>query len=109
MPNQKTKFAFIFFTLFYLFSSTVIPTFAAINYSYDADGNMSSDGTKCYTYNEENQLVQVKDCGTNQVIANYVYDYQGNRLIKRNYVNGNLNNTVYSPEDEYETKKLASK
>ncbi|HSW87825.1 MAG TPA: RHS repeat-associated core domain-containing protein [Candidatus Saccharimonadales bacterium] len=108
MPNLKIRLSLIFFTFLYLFSSTVIPTFANISYTYDADGNMTSDGTYCYTYNEENQVSQVKNCGNNQVIAVYIYDYQGNRLIKRNYTNGTLNNTVYSPADEYETKKIAA-
>lgn len=108
MQNKTTKPLFIFSTFLYLFASTILPTYAAIQYSYDADGNMSSDGSKCYTYNDENQLSQVKDCATGQIIAQYVYDYQGNRLIKKNYVNGTLNNTVYSPSDEFETKKLAA-
>src|SRR5579883_894547 len=108
MPSIKIRLLFIFSTIIYLFSSTVIPTFAAITYTYDAVGNMTSDGTNRYSYNDENRMVQVKNCGTNQVVAQYVYDYNGNRLIKKNYTNEALNNTVYSPEDEYETRKLAS-
>lgn len=106
--NLRTAFAIIL--LQYLVTSFAIyPVFAATTtYSYDANGNMTSDGTNCYTYNDANQLSQVKNCSNNQTIAQYVYDGNGNRIIKKNYVNGVLNNTVYSPEDEYETKKLAN-
>jgi len=78
-----------------------------MTYLYDQNGNMTSDGTKCYEYNDANQLKKVKQCSNNQLIAEYVYDYKGKRLVKKNYVNGVLNNTVYSPTDEYETKKKA--
>lgn len=103
------KFAFAIILLQYLVTSFAYPVFASTtSYTYDANGNMTSDGTNCYTYNEANQLSQVKNCGNNQVIAQYVYDANGNRIIKKNYTNGVLNNTVYSPEDEFETKKLAN-
>lgn len=69
---------------------------------------MTSDTQNCSVYNEANQLKQVKNCTTNQLIAEYVYDYNGNRIEKKNYQNGQLIATVYSPEDEYETKKIAS-
>ncbi len=106
MGNIKTKIACLF-TVLYFFSSTVVPAFANITYSYDANGNMTSDGVYCYTYNDANQVSQVKNCSNNQQIAQYVYDYQGNRIVKKNYVNGTLNNTVYSPNKGYETKKLS--
>src|SRR5436309_2388957 len=106
--KAKTKLAFLFFTFLYLFSSAVVPAFANRNYTYDANGNMTSDGAYCYTYNDANQMTQVKNCSNNQVIAQYIYDYNGNRIVKKNYINGTVNNTVYSPSDEYETKKIAS-
>jgi RHS repeat-associated protein len=108
MGKLKTKVACLSLLFAYLFSSLVSPVFASITYSYDANGNMTSDGTYCYTFNEANQISQVKTCSNNQLIAAYVYDGNGNRLIKKNYVNGTLSSTVYSPEDEYQTKKLAS-
>ena len=69
---------------------------------------MSSDGINCYTYNDANQLSQVKNCSTNQVTAQYVYDYQGNRIEKKLYNGGSLQKTVYSPDKTYETVKQAS-
>lgn len=104
----KTKIGFLFATLLYLFTSTVVPVFANITYTYDANGNMTSDGSNCYSYNDANQVSQVKNCSNNQVIAQYIYDYQGNRIEKKVYTNGNLQQTVYSPTKEYETKKLAN-
>lgn len=73
-------------------------------YVYDANGNMTSDGVKCYTYNEANQLSKVQECGNNHTIAEYVYDYTGLRMIKKNYVTGTLANTVVSWGDHYETR-----
>ncbi|HZE86742.1 MAG TPA: PA14 domain-containing protein [Methylomirabilota bacterium] len=75
-------------------------------YTYDADGNMTSDGATCYEYNEANQLKKVKRCSDGQVIADYVYDYNGNRMVKKNYTNGTLANTMYSWSDSYETKVI---
>ena len=69
---------------------------------------MTSDGTDCYTYNDSNQLSKVTNCSTGQTIAQYVYDYQGNRIEKKVYNNGTLQETVYSPNDGYQTTKLAS-
>ncbi len=73
-------------------------------YAYDANGNLTSDGTKCYEYNEANQLSKVKECGNSHTIAEYVYDYNGLRMVKKNYVTGTLANTVVSWSDGYETK-----
>ncbi len=107
MGKLKTIIAFLI-ALLPLFSLTAIPASASATYSYDANGNLTSDGVNCYTYNDANQVSQVKNCVSNQVVAQYTYDYQGNRLVKKNYVNGALNNTVYSPDKGYETKKLAN-
>lgn len=88
-------------------TATVTPTPGtpqAGTYTYDANGNMTSDGVKCYQYNEANQLDKVKKCSNNQTIAEYVYDYKGNRMVKKNFSNGTLANTVVSWSDSYETK-----
>jgi len=98
----------LFLTLIFFISSSIAPVFAAITYLYDQNGNMTSDGIKCYEYNEANQVKKVKNCSNNQTIAEYVYDYQGNRLVKKTYSNGSLQKTTFSPNDGYETVKLAS-
>jgi RHS repeat-associated protein len=79
-----------------------------MTYLYDANVNMTSDGTKCLEYNDANQLRKVKKCSDNKIIAEYIYDHTGKRIIKKEYENATLKRTVYSPSDEYETVVLAS-
>jgi RHS repeat-associated protein len=59
-------------------------TVGAQSPSYDADGNLSNDGTKLVTYNAENQLLQVAPVapvnGSKRVT--FVYDYIGRRVRK---------------------------
>jgi RHS repeat-associated protein len=101
---------FIYLTLFtcLLFIFSVSSSYALVNYSYDANGNLISDGSSCYIYNQANHLFQVKNCSNNQLVAEYFYDFEGNRISKKEYVNGVLAQTIYSPDRGYETKKLAS-
>jgi RHS repeat-associated protein len=106
--NKTLRILTILSTVLYFFSSTALPALAAITYIYDPNGNMTSDGTECFEYNEANQLKKVKNCSNNQTIAEYVYDYNGTRVIKKIYQNGTLLKTVYSPSDDFETVKLAS-
>lgn len=77
-------------------------------YLYDANGNMTSDGQNCYTYNEDNNVTQVRNCTSGQLVTEYVYDDQGNRVIQKIYSNGVLSKTIYTPTKSYETTKLAS-
>ncbi|HZE86738.1 MAG TPA: hypothetical protein VE090_00890 [Methylomirabilota bacterium] len=67
---------------------------------------MTSDGATCYEYNEANQLKRVKLASNSATLAEYVYDYNGNRMVKKNYTNGSLANTVYSWNDSYKTKVI---
>lgn len=106
MGKLTHKVALLLVTFLFFFSSSVVPVLAAITYLYDANGNMTSDGSKCYEYNQENQLVKVKTCSNSQTIAEYVYDYQGQRLVKKEYSNGTLQKKTYAPNDSYETVKL---
>ncbi|MBI2011789.1 hypothetical protein HYS91_03400 [Candidatus Daviesbacteria bacterium] len=108
MGNLKKQVALLVFTLFFFFSSSVAPVLAVVTYLYDANGNLTSDGTKCYEYNEANQLKKVKNCSNNQTIAEYVYDYEGTRLVKKEFKDGALQKTIYSPSDDYETAKPVS-
>jgi RHS repeat-associated protein len=48
-----------------------------IGYSYDAAGNMTSDGVHSYTYDAENRLTKVDGGATN-----YIYDPAGQRALK---------------------------
>lgn len=78
--------------------------FAAQTFSYDANGNMVSDGVYCYEYNDANQLSRVRDCASNQIIAEYFYDHVGKRAVKKQYENGVLQHTTYYIGDLFETK-----
>ena len=51
-------------------------------YTYDHNGNMTSDGESDYTYDAMNRLTEVADHGTQQTIATYAYDHQGRRTSK---------------------------
>jgi RHS repeat-associated protein len=50
------------------------------SYTYDANGNLTSDGTKTYFWNALNQLVEVKEGTT--TLATFEYDGGGRRTEK---------------------------
>ena len=45
---------------------------ASASYTYDANGNLLSDGNRCFAYDDENQLVSV--WVTNAWRSDFVYD-----------------------------------
>lgn len=47
--------------------------------SYDANGNLTSDGTRTYEYDGENRLIKITQGGS---VWNYAYDYLGRRVRK---------------------------
>jgi RHS repeat-associated protein len=49
------------------------------SYSYDLNGNMTSDGLNSYAYDAVNRLKSYTD-GTNSAVTNYLYDGRGHRL-----------------------------
>jgi RHS repeat-associated protein len=49
-------------------------------YTYDANGNITSDGRHTYVYNEQNQLYRVLDGQT--VLGEYTYNVKGQRVKK---------------------------
>ena len=53
--------------------------------AYDADGNMTSDGTFIYSWDAENRLTEVRPAATNAgaALTQSLYDYQGRRVGKR--------------------------
>lgn len=50
---------------------------------------------------------KITRCSDNQTIAEYLYDYSGKRIVKKLFENGILNETIYSPTDEFESKVKA--
>jgi RHS repeat-associated protein len=53
---------------------------SARGFGYDANGNLSSDGTKTYEWDAENRLTAVKQAGS--TLASFTYDGQGRRASK---------------------------
>jgi RHS repeat-associated protein len=60
-------------------AETVLP--ATVSHSYDANGNLTSDGLRGFEYDEDNQLVAITR--TNQWRSEFVYDASGRRRIRR--------------------------
>jgi len=65
------------------------------SYTYDANGNLTSDGTKTYYWNALNQLVEVKEGST--TIATFEYDGEGRRTEK--VAAGLTHQYIYDAED----------
>lgn len=69
---------------------------------YDADGNLTSDGLKVYTWDAQNRLLSVQtsatavDAGAPRQKQEYTYDGLGRRISKKvtNYVSAGLVNVV---------------
>lgn len=64
---------------------------ANIFYSYDADGNVTSDGFFAYVWDAENRLLSVETlsgvapAGVTEVKVEYAYDYFGRRIQRKEY------------------------
>ena len=59
---------------------------AAVTPTYDANGNLTYDGTYTYCYSAESQLTKILSAGTcaspTTTVATYTYDAQGRRKTK---------------------------
>ena len=53
-------------------------------FTYDADGNMTSDGRFAYTWNAENRMVSASNA---EVVVTYAYDHKG-RMIRKTISRG---------------------
>ena len=52
---------------------------ASVNFQYDANGNLTHDGTRVFTYDAENRLASVSV--SNQWLVTNVYDGLGRRRL----------------------------
>jgi len=67
-------------------------------YSYDAAGNLLSDGNHVFTYDAENRIIQVNMPGPGgALVANYFYDGDGRRIRKA--VSGTSTDFLYDLGD----------
>ena len=64
-------------------NSLVVNLPGTINFSVDGNGNMTSDGTRGFFYDAENQLTNVTV--TNVWKVEFAYDGLGRRRIERDY------------------------
>ena len=62
-------------------------------YTYDNYGNITADGTRTFTYNQNNRLSKVSEGTT--TVAEYGYDGQGRRVFKT--VSGSTTHYHYDP------------
>ena len=73
---------------------------AGTTYSYDANGNLTGDGTRTFEWDAENRLTAVKQGAT--VLASFAYDGRGRRAQK---VAGGVTHTyIYDAEDILEER-----
>ena len=63
-------------------------TVDGVSYSYDDNGNLTSDGTNSYTYDAENRLT-----GVTNLSITYSYDPLGRRISKT--VDGEVTSYIY--------------
>jgi RHS repeat-associated protein len=114
---RKPLKSLIFKSIIYFFIAVIgflQPTLALVNptpayattaqYQYDPMGQMTTDGETCYEYNDIHKLKAVKDCYTGDLQEEYVFDFDGTRIIKKVYEHGTLTETIYQPTDSYETR-----
>jgi RHS repeat-associated protein len=60
-------------------SYTIDPTTNRVaNFSYDANGNVTFDGTNTYAYDAENRMISTTS--PTSVVTNYTYDAEGRRV-----------------------------
>ena len=59
--------------------------------TYDANGNLTDDGTLTYAYDALNRLVEVTDKSSSVTLAEYSYDHKGRRVTRN--VDSDLDST----------------
>ncbi|HEY9778357.1 MAG TPA: RHS repeat-associated core domain-containing protein [Planktothrix sp.] len=69
-----------------------IPTGSTTNYTFDLNGNMTSDGTNSYAFDAENRLIKVTYPGTNNY-STFVYDGYGKNSEIVETTAGSVTNT----------------
>ena len=55
-------------------------TTGPIDYTYDANGNITGIGDKVFTYNQNNRLISVEE--NSNILGEYVYNGLGQRMVK---------------------------
>jgi len=68
---------------------------------YDANGNLLSGFGFNYTYNGFNELTSVRNTGNGNLTAEYFYDADGNRIMKKGYGSNGVNTTTYYVDESF--------
>lgn len=63
-------------------ASNEITSINGVAVESDSNGNLTDDGSKLYSYDEENRLIKAVDKATNHVLGEYQYDAAGRRVSK---------------------------
>ena len=71
------------------------------NLIYDTNGNLLSGFGFTYKYNSFNQLSNVTDSTTGNLTAEYFYDADGNRIMKKGYGSNGVNTTTYYVDESF--------
>jgi len=76
------------------------------NLTYDNNGNLISGFDKNYTYNSFNELTQIANATTGELIAEYKYDHNGERIksVEYDYTTGNNKTTYYISDNFIQTR-----
>jgi RHS repeat-associated protein len=73
------------------------------SFTYDLNGNMTSDGTRTYEWDAENRLVAVKEGAT--TVASYTYNHRGLRTAK---TVGGVTTTYVLDDDSVVEERLST-
>jgi len=76
------------------------PTTITKDYQYDANGNITSDGTSTYTYDYNNRLISAGNTATNTT-STYAYDPSGQRIKMVVQNPDGSSTTTYYPTKDY--------
>src|SRR3989344_5512244 len=101
----KRKFIAILLS-FLMFSLSVSEVFATgFNLQYDVNGNLLQSKDNYYEYDEFNNLARVRqNNATGDILEEYAYDDQGDRVKKIVYFSGGGNETSYYVGNDYVRK-----
>jgi RHS repeat-associated protein len=64
------------------YTQTRIGVGAPVGYTFDSNGNLLYDGSRQYSFDADNRLVEVRDGSTSALIARYSFDPFGRRRLK---------------------------
>ncbi|MBS3163317.1 hypothetical protein J4427_01370, partial [Candidatus Woesearchaeota archaeon] len=95
MNNKIILKTSVILTIFLIVNTSIV---LAIEYNleYDANGNLIQGKDKYFEYNNFNQLFRVREDNQNgNILEEYFYDHEENRVLKKVYESGQLTQEIY--------------